>query len=124
MATRDMAGFMGHHPDHLAGAGALLQQAGVKEHILPARDERVQRTVVNQENPNRRRIQPRRQEKWIAPLTDDMLDLGIADQGRAVRAGDGRHDAGACDANDDDQTKNDSGQAELSWVRFRVRSQS
>ena len=85
MATGNMAGFVGDDADHLAGMRGPDQQSRIHEQVEAVGDESVQRAVIDQVHADRRRVEPRRREKWRCIDADGIFDLGVADEADALR---------------------------------------
>src|SRR3546814_6118488 len=64
VAAGDVAGFVGDHPDHLAGVLGLDQQPRIDEHVEAAGDKGVERAVIYEVQRDPLGAQPGRLEQW------------------------------------------------------------
>jgi hypothetical protein len=79
MAAGDVARLVGQHADHLQRILGHLQHAREHEDALPGGDERIDRVVVYQMDPDIVRVQPRRAPDRRGVYLDVTLDLRVAD---------------------------------------------
>ena len=87
MPAGNMSGLVRDHADDLARAVGSQQQAGVEEHVEPARDERVERAVDDQMDGDVGRVEARGPENWRGIDADDMFGFGVADEADALLLG-------------------------------------
>ena len=80
MAAGDMAGFVRQHADQLVRPLGAHDQAGVDEDALAARNEGVERAVLDDHDLDRAGIEAGRPPDRRHQGADGVLDLGVADQ--------------------------------------------
>ncbi len=81
VAASHVPGLVGDDTDQLIGRLGLHDQAGEDEHLLAARDEGVQVVGAHDVELHRLRIDAGGDEDRIGVLMQDLLDLGVTDEG-------------------------------------------
>ena len=82
MSAGDVTGLVGEHADDLIRRLRLHQRAAVDEDAAAVGDEGVERTVVDDDDLNILLRQTRRAQNRLRILPQQLLDLGVADDGR------------------------------------------
>ncbi len=82
----DVPGLMRDHPDDLVGRLGLQDRAGVHEHVEAVDHESVE-ALVPDDTHGDVRAEARCLEDWPRIVLQQVLYLGIADQGNALRGG-------------------------------------
>jgi hypothetical protein len=85
MAAGDVSRLVGDDADHLVGGLGLHQRAGIDVDVTAVDDEGVETLVPDDAHRNVLRAQPRRLEDRARVVLEEILDLGVADEGDALR---------------------------------------
>ena len=93
VSADDVAQFMRDYALHFAGRSGGVDQPAVDVNDLPARDEGVDRWIVDQNDVDILRVQPGGLDQWPGHIAQQCLGFGIAQDGLGG-GGLNRHDQG------------------------------